>query len=183
MGRAIVRNNSPDPGKHSRLWVSNDICDVLKKQKGTEEIEEFPDWISQSNDLGSTVSLNLPSQVLHDFLAIIVCFKHWDNNSYRIDCSLKNATSGFVWSHNLYTLDCNESWMVIVPRSIFPVIDGNNRIELRTTNADVLGHHLLHSTTVTVEDERSCPSKRLKHLESDEKSYPSKRLKHLESDD
>ncbi|KAL8090680.1 hypothetical protein AgCh_039931 [Apium graveolens] len=40
MGREISRNNSPDePGKHSRLWVSKDICDVLKKHKGTEAIE------------------------------------------------------------------------------------------------------------------------------------------------
>ncbi|XP_074359277.1 TMV resistance protein N-like isoform X2 [Apium graveolens] len=40
MGRNIARNESPDePGKHSRLWVSKDICDVLKKKKGTEAIE------------------------------------------------------------------------------------------------------------------------------------------------
>ncbi|KAL1809929.1 hypothetical protein ACET3Z_026919 [Daucus carota] len=40
MGREIARNNFPDePGKHSRLWVPEDICDVLKKQPGTELIE------------------------------------------------------------------------------------------------------------------------------------------------
>ncbi|XP_074355498.1 TMV resistance protein N-like [Apium graveolens] len=40
MGREVARNNSPDePGKHSRLWVSSDIRDVLKKHKGTEAIE------------------------------------------------------------------------------------------------------------------------------------------------
>ncbi|KAL8090673.1 hypothetical protein AgCh_039925 [Apium graveolens] len=40
MGRNIARNKSPDePEKHSRLWVSKDICDVLKKTKGTEAVE------------------------------------------------------------------------------------------------------------------------------------------------
>ncbi|KAL8101932.1 hypothetical protein AgCh_033727 [Apium graveolens] len=40
MGRNIAHNNSPnEPGKHSRLWVAKDICDVLKKHKGTEAIE------------------------------------------------------------------------------------------------------------------------------------------------
>ena len=34
IGREIVRNDCPDePGKHSRLWVSNDIYNVLKKHK------------------------------------------------------------------------------------------------------------------------------------------------------
>ncbi|XP_063946963.1 disease resistance protein RPV1-like isoform X2 [Daucus carota subsp. sativus] len=42
MGKKIARNNCPDePGKHSRLWVSKEICDVLEKDKGTEAIEGF----------------------------------------------------------------------------------------------------------------------------------------------
>ncbi|KAL1802233.1 hypothetical protein ACET3Z_030880 [Daucus carota] len=40
IGREINGNNSPDePGKHSRLWVSKDIEDVLKNHEGTEAIE------------------------------------------------------------------------------------------------------------------------------------------------
>nr|XP_017236071.1 PREDICTED: TMV resistance protein N-like isoform X1 [Daucus carota subsp. sativus] len=40
MGEKIARNNTPgEPGKHSRLWVEKDICDVLEKDKGTEAIE------------------------------------------------------------------------------------------------------------------------------------------------
>ncbi|XP_063943078.1 disease resistance protein RUN1 isoform X2 [Daucus carota subsp. sativus] len=40
MGREIARNNSPDePGKHSRLWVSEDIDTVLKNYKGTKAIQ------------------------------------------------------------------------------------------------------------------------------------------------
>ncbi|XP_063949885.1 disease resistance protein RPV1 isoform X2 [Daucus carota subsp. sativus] len=39
-GKKIARNNSPDePGKHSRLWVRKEICDLLEKDKGTEAIE------------------------------------------------------------------------------------------------------------------------------------------------
>ncbi|KAK1382359.1 hypothetical protein POM88_020094 [Heracleum sosnowskyi] len=78
MGRRIVRKNFPEePEKHSRLWESEDICEVLKEQKGTGvtsvspnisfrqidsgfghpvnvDTEEFPNWISQS--VPSTVS-------------------------------------------------------------------------------------------------------------------------------
>ncbi|KAL1828015.1 hypothetical protein ACET3Z_006427 [Daucus carota] len=40
MGREVSRNKLPDePGKHSRLWALEDICDVLEKYKGTEVIE------------------------------------------------------------------------------------------------------------------------------------------------
>lgn len=34
MGRKVAQNKCPDNvGKHSRLWISKDICNVLKKQK------------------------------------------------------------------------------------------------------------------------------------------------------
>ncbi|XP_022875449.1 TMV resistance protein N-like [Olea europaea var. sylvestris] len=40
MGWYIVRRPHPnEPGKHSRLWLPKDICDVLTKNAGTEEIE------------------------------------------------------------------------------------------------------------------------------------------------
>ncbi|KAJ4970425.1 hypothetical protein NE237_003524 [Protea cynaroides] len=39
MGREIVREESSDSGKRSRLWFHEDIRDVLKEQKGTEAIE------------------------------------------------------------------------------------------------------------------------------------------------
>ncbi|KAL8090598.1 hypothetical protein AgCh_039881 [Apium graveolens] len=40
MGRKIACNNSyDDPGKYSRLWISENISDVLKNNKGTETIE------------------------------------------------------------------------------------------------------------------------------------------------
>ncbi|KAK2442708.1 disease resistance protein RPV1 [Trifolium repens] len=40
MGRAIVNEASPkDPGRRSRLWNFEDVCDVLKYNKGTEVVE------------------------------------------------------------------------------------------------------------------------------------------------
>ncbi|XP_042497572.1 uncharacterized protein LOC122076324 [Macadamia integrifolia] len=39
LGREIVRGESEDPGKRSRLWFHEDVRDVLKEQKGTETIE------------------------------------------------------------------------------------------------------------------------------------------------
>ncbi|PON63964.1 TIR-NBS-LRR-like protein [Parasponia andersonii] len=40
MGREIVREISlKEPGKWSRLWLREDICDVLTKQTGTEQVE------------------------------------------------------------------------------------------------------------------------------------------------
>ncbi|KAL8090316.1 hypothetical protein AgCh_039695 [Apium graveolens] len=40
MAKEVSRNNYPDePGKHTRLWVLNDICHVLKNCKGTKAIE------------------------------------------------------------------------------------------------------------------------------------------------
>ncbi|WJX32908.1 hypothetical protein P8452_21183 [Trifolium repens] len=40
MGRAIVNEASPkDPGRRSRLWNSENVCDVLKYNKGTEVVE------------------------------------------------------------------------------------------------------------------------------------------------
>ncbi|XP_071920263.1 TMV resistance protein N-like [Coffea arabica] len=39
MGWNIVREKAPDePGKHSRLWVAEEICDVLARDKATENI-------------------------------------------------------------------------------------------------------------------------------------------------
>ncbi|KAJ9553711.1 hypothetical protein OSB04_017756 [Centaurea solstitialis] len=40
MGRHVVRSKFPnEPGKHSRLWLHEDVYEVLTKHKGTNEIE------------------------------------------------------------------------------------------------------------------------------------------------
>ncbi|KAK2442710.1 disease resistance protein RPV1 [Trifolium repens] len=58
MGRAIVNEASPkDPGRRSRLWNSEDVCDVLKYNKGTEVVEV----ISFNIDTSKTEDLSLSS--------------------------------------------------------------------------------------------------------------------------
>ncbi|XP_076959680.1 disease resistance protein RUN1-like isoform X2 [Bidens hawaiensis] len=39
MGRQIIREESEEPGKRSRLWSPTDVLDVLKNDKGTEFIK------------------------------------------------------------------------------------------------------------------------------------------------
>jgi hypothetical protein len=42
MGRAIVNEASPkDPGRRSRLWNSEDVCDVLKYNKVSGRLDYF----------------------------------------------------------------------------------------------------------------------------------------------
>lgn len=73
MGRQIVRNNSPnEPGKHSRLWISEDICDVLKKHK---VILLFVDLINAHSD---SFTMTLYDTTTHPiFLLINICILHY----------------------------------------------------------------------------------------------------------
>ncbi|KAK2388576.1 disease resistance protein RPV1 [Trifolium repens] len=58
MGRTIVNEASPkDPGRRSRLWNSEDVCDVLKYNKGTEVVEV----ISFNINTSKTEDLSLSS--------------------------------------------------------------------------------------------------------------------------
>ncbi|XP_017235570.1 disease resistance protein RPV1 isoform X2 [Daucus carota subsp. sativus] len=139
---------------------------------------EFPDWISRSRDSGSTVTLDLQPDVSQNFLGMILCFKYCDDEGfYRLDYSVKTTTSNLKCSYDgLYAHYYNESWMVVVPRSVFTVTDADYSIEL-VANQDILGVHLLYkmeipkiehdSTKGQVQDEGSYPFKRLKHLISD----------------
>ncbi|KAK1382385.1 hypothetical protein POM88_020120 [Heracleum sosnowskyi] len=61
-------------------------------------IRQLPDWIRQSSDIGSTVSFNLPPNVSHNLLAVILCFKHWGVVTHgKTPYSVENTTSGFTW--------------------------------------------------------------------------------------
>ncbi|XP_020236375.1 TMV resistance protein N isoform X1 [Cajanus cajan] len=52
MGREIVRQESPsEPGKRSRLWLYEDIVDVLENDKGTETIEVIMLHLPKSKDV------------------------------------------------------------------------------------------------------------------------------------
>lgn len=139
---------------------------------------KFPDWISPSSNLGSPLSLDLPPNVSQNYLAMILCFKHWgDKQSYRRNFSVKTTPSDVIWNGKAHcTPDYyHESCMVIVPRSIFLVRDGDDRIEI-TAEAEIYGIHLLYQTETTMTDEYNDTTVSVE----DEGSYPSKRLKHFE---
>ncbi|KAH9725277.1 Disease resistance-like protein DSC1 [Citrus sinensis] len=52
MGREIVRQECvKEPGKRSRLWYHEDVCHVLKKNKGTDAIEGIFLNLSQIGDI------------------------------------------------------------------------------------------------------------------------------------
>ncbi|KAK1356794.1 hypothetical protein POM88_050050 [Heracleum sosnowskyi] len=118
--------------------------------------ENSLDSISQSSDSGSTISsdlacqkiqwsIDLPPNVSHNFLGMILCFNYPVDKFYIIEYSIENTTSGFRLSDSLYNSHNTESLMVIVPRSIFSVSDGDHRVEL-TANIEIHGIHLLYKT-------------------------------------
>ncbi|XP_042491066.1 disease resistance protein RUN1-like [Macadamia integrifolia] len=52
MAKEIVREESPkQPGRRTRLWSREDVCDVLAKHKGTKSIEGITLKISQLEDV------------------------------------------------------------------------------------------------------------------------------------
>ncbi|KAA8527897.1 hypothetical protein F0562_035234 [Nyssa sinensis] len=52
MGREIIREESTkEPGKRSRLWFHEDVCDVLENQKGTETIQGVTLVLPTSNEV------------------------------------------------------------------------------------------------------------------------------------
>ncbi|KAL1828158.1 hypothetical protein ACET3Z_006570 [Daucus carota] len=97
-------------------------------------LPDIPDWISQSS-VGDKMCIDLPPIVSYDFLGMILCFKHLGvDKGYLTNYSVKNRTSDFIWRSS-FGISSHESLIVIVPRSIFSVRDGDDRIELTTTNA------------------------------------------------
>ncbi|KAK1382299.1 hypothetical protein POM88_020034 [Heracleum sosnowskyi] len=105
---------------------------------------EFPVWIriTQSSLYTGSMSLDLLVNVSCHFLGMILCFKSWDWSTYY---SLKNTTSDFIWRDSVNCSN-NKPLMVIVPRSIFSVKDGDDRIELTTEFGGTLAIHLLYKT-------------------------------------
>ncbi|XP_039010010.1 disease resistance-like protein DSC1 isoform X1 [Hibiscus syriacus] len=51
MGKDIVRRESKDPGQRSRLWISKDVYQVLKYNKGTDLIEGIKLDVTQIDNL------------------------------------------------------------------------------------------------------------------------------------
>ncbi|KAK1382147.1 hypothetical protein POM88_019882 [Heracleum sosnowskyi] len=123
--------------------------------------EEFRDWISTVPsefgfvryclDLGKQFELG--SNASHNFLAIILAF---EDPHYGVKCSVKNITSGFIWSDTLSKFADYESLIVIVPSSILSIRDGD-KIELISDQKLICGIHLLYETEKrdNTKDERS----------------------------
>lgn len=108
-----------------------------------------------SKDLQQNASLN--------FLGIILCF---NSSGHGGNYSVKNITSGLIWSDHLYRVDNNNTKIVLVPRSIFSISDGDERIELTSIAKNIIGIDLLYkwetttideydSSSVNLQDERS----------------------------
>ncbi|KAK1379455.1 hypothetical protein POM88_026199 [Heracleum sosnowskyi] len=111
---------------------------------------EFPEWINESANLGSTVSLDLSPNMSHNLLAMILCFTHIGGYiNYVTTYSVKNVTSDFKWSDSFYVN--SGSLMVIVPGSVFPVIKGDDKIELTAARVRIHGIHLLYKTEIAQE--------------------------------
>lgn len=122
-------------------------------------IRQSLDWIRQSSETGSTASFNMPPNVSHNFLAMILCFKNWGIVTYsKTTYSVKNTTSGFIWSGS-FDNNHPEANIVVVPRSIFSLEDADQRIEL-TANAEILWIHLLCRTEITMIDQSLSPKNR-----------------------
>ncbi|KAK1400767.1 hypothetical protein POM88_000372 [Heracleum sosnowskyi] len=104
---------------------------------------EVPDWISESSNLDSKVALDLRPNMSSNFLGTILCFK--DCKTYSVTYSVRNTTSDFTWSDISYNT-YHKSLMVVVPRSIFSVGDGDNRIEV-SADAEIHGIHIQYKMT------------------------------------
>ncbi|KAL1828123.1 hypothetical protein ACET3Z_006535 [Daucus carota] len=125
----------------------------------------FPNWVSESsNTRGSTVSTNLLPIVSPSFLGMILCFEAAAN--YYFTYSVRSTASDFIWSSgcdNYY----GESVMVILPRSIFWVRNGDQRIEVQTNAVKIHGIHPLFTraiTTIETSNNRMRPFKRFKQF-------------------
>ncbi|KAK1367906.1 hypothetical protein POM88_033998 [Heracleum sosnowskyi] len=151
----------------------------------------FPDWVSQdwmsrTINSASTVSSDLPPDVLHNFLAMILFRKNWGDFFNRFNYSVKTNTNVFELTDmpslesNGFLTEPKFSSMIIVTRTVFSVTDSDDRIEFTAhpqrlgnkENVEIVGIHLLYkpgvtlidNTTINVDEEKVHSSKRLKHV-------------------
>lgn len=128
------------------LYIVEQICSDFGHQTAIYiRAAEFPDWISQSpywigqsGKLRSRMTLNLPPNVSHNFLAMILCLQNLGCVSYDPTFYLiKNTRSNYTWRSNFLS-KYHEVQIVIVPKSIFSINDGDDRIELLTSTGEYL---------------------------------------------
>lgn len=110
---------------------------------------DFPDWIKNSINLKSILSLDFPPDVSQKFLAMIFCLNLF-MNSIQINYTVTNTRSDLIRYDSLCIYGSTyESSIVIVPRSIF-FRNGDDRIELLLDLNKILGIHLLYNTEITM---------------------------------
>lgn len=100
------------------------------------------------------MSLDLLPNWSDNFLAMILCLDKWMN---FLDYSVTTTTSNNEWTEDLRTHyyhslskwseHIDGSLMVIVPRSILLVRDGDDSIEV-SSNVKLLGIHLLYGSEI-----------------------------------
>lgn len=97
--------------------------------------------------------MDLPPDVSHGFLGMILCFKHPGMIYFtRMIILLKTPLVIFIWSGDFDIYE-GESLMVIVPRFIFFVRDGDDRIELITKKAEIFRILLMYNTEFVMIEE------------------------------
>lgn len=117
--------------------LSHDIRGLHETSTYTEE---FLDWNSESSHLQANTYSDLLPNVSHNFLGMILFFVPFQ--TYTLTYNIKNTTSDSIWESDSFD-GCPELVMVIVPRSIFTVSDGDG-IRLTSENANIYGIHLLY---------------------------------------
>ncbi|KAK1367905.1 hypothetical protein POM88_033997 [Heracleum sosnowskyi] len=155
-------------------------------------LSAFPDWVSQdwisrTSNFASTVFTDLPPDVSHNALAMILFRKNWGVCFNRFNYSVKTNTNVFELTDMpllvfriSYLTEPDFSSMIIVPRTVFSVTDSDDRIEFTAhprqlgddEDIHILGIHLLYkpgvtlidSNTINVDEEKVHSSKRLKHV-------------------
>lgn len=81
----------------------------------------------------------------HNLLAIILTF---DDPHYGVKYSVKNITSGLIWSDTLFNHG-DLSLIEIVPSSILSIRDGD-KFEITADKFMSCGIHLLYKTDITM---------------------------------
>lgn len=102
------------------------------------------------------MSIYLPPNTMHNYLAMILCFKPWRDDEikrYQLDTikyCVYSTTSWVGGNYMLHTVPCyNGSLMVTVPSSIFMAGEHNTWISLYS-NYQLKGIHLLYKAESTV---------------------------------
>lgn len=101
---------------------------------------EFPKWIEKSSHLASKVFSDLQPNMSSVFEGMILCLKV---SKTSITYSIKSTVRDFTWSDRSYN-SYRKSLMVIIPRSIFSIQNGDVRIEATSEDAEIHGIHLLY---------------------------------------